>query len=197
MFADASTAFRFPAMAMGGLALWVTYLFGARAYSRRAGAWPRCSWADAARLLQRAPGLLRRAHHGDVDLVHVRVLALADQTGGSGGRSRGGIVYGLTLDDQARRLEAAGAHRPARALRPVARAHRQASDRPLRAAGRAARHGHAGAASSGTRSGPGCGTTRVPRLQEWFAFHLNHVYYNMEFSTRSTSRLPRRAGTCR
>ena len=32
LFADASTAFRLPGMAMGGLALWITYLFGARAY---------------------------------------------------------------------------------------------------------------------------------------------------------------------
>ena len=36
LFADASTAFRFPGMVMGGLALYVTYLFGARAFSKRA-----------------------------------------------------------------------------------------------------------------------------------------------------------------
>ena len=37
VFDDESTAFRLPAMAAAGLMLWVTYLFGARAFSRRAG----------------------------------------------------------------------------------------------------------------------------------------------------------------
>ena len=37
IFADASTAFRFPGMCMGGLLVGTTYLFGARALSRRAG----------------------------------------------------------------------------------------------------------------------------------------------------------------
>ena len=37
VFEDFSTACRFPAMLMGGLAIAVTYLFAARAYSRRAG----------------------------------------------------------------------------------------------------------------------------------------------------------------
>jgi len=37
IFSEASLAFRFPAMVMSGLALWFIYLFGARAYSRRAG----------------------------------------------------------------------------------------------------------------------------------------------------------------
>ena len=36
---------RFPAMCMGGMALWVTYLFGARVYSRRAGAVAAASFA--------------------------------------------------------------------------------------------------------------------------------------------------------
>lgn len=37
VFADASTAFRLPGMMSAGMAIWVTYLFGARAWSRRAG----------------------------------------------------------------------------------------------------------------------------------------------------------------
>src|SRR6202041_3520535 len=37
VFSDASTAFRLPGMGMAALAIWVTYLFGARAWSRRAG----------------------------------------------------------------------------------------------------------------------------------------------------------------
>ena len=37
IFAEAGTAFRFPGMVMGGLALWLVYVMGTRAYSRRAG----------------------------------------------------------------------------------------------------------------------------------------------------------------
>ncbi|HQY62623.1 MAG TPA: hypothetical protein PK141_14595, partial [Polyangiaceae bacterium] len=37
VFADASTAFRFPGMVMMGLAVYVTYLFGTQLSSRRAG----------------------------------------------------------------------------------------------------------------------------------------------------------------
>ena len=37
VFREASTAFRFPAMVMSSASLYLTYLFGARAYSRRAG----------------------------------------------------------------------------------------------------------------------------------------------------------------
>ncbi len=37
VFAEAGTAMRFPGMVMGGLALWLVYIMGTRAYSRRAG----------------------------------------------------------------------------------------------------------------------------------------------------------------
>lgn len=37
VFVEAGTAFRFPGMVMGGLALWLVYVMGVRAYSRRAG----------------------------------------------------------------------------------------------------------------------------------------------------------------
>lgn len=37
VFAEAGTAMRFPGMVMGGLALWLVYVMGTRAYSRRAG----------------------------------------------------------------------------------------------------------------------------------------------------------------
>lgn len=37
LFAEAGTAMRFPGMVMGGLALWLIYIMGTRAYSRRAG----------------------------------------------------------------------------------------------------------------------------------------------------------------
>ena len=37
IFDDQSTAFRFPGMVSMGVAIWITYLFAARLYSRRAG----------------------------------------------------------------------------------------------------------------------------------------------------------------
>jgi hypothetical protein len=37
IFAEAGTAFRFPSMVMAGLSLWLVYIMGARAFSRRAG----------------------------------------------------------------------------------------------------------------------------------------------------------------
>ncbi len=37
VFAEAGTAMRFPGMVMGGLSLWLIYIMGTRAYSRRAG----------------------------------------------------------------------------------------------------------------------------------------------------------------
>src|SRR5262249_24511272 len=52
---DASTAFRLPAMAVSAAALWVTYLFGARAYGRRAG-------LVAAVLLGAMPNVFFHAH---------------------------------------------------------------------------------------------------------------------------------------
>ncbi|MFO0557335.1 MAG: glycosyltransferase family 39 protein [Polyangiales bacterium] len=37
VFAEAGTAMRFPGMVMGGLSMWLVYVMGTRAYSRRAG----------------------------------------------------------------------------------------------------------------------------------------------------------------
>jgi 4-amino-4-deoxy-L-arabinose transferase-like glycosyltransferase len=66
VFSDASTSFRFPAMAMMGLAIWVTYLFGARAYSRRAG-------AIAAILLGLMPQVFYNAH---LDCFDIPIVAM-------------------------------------------------------------------------------------------------------------------------
>ena len=98
VFGDASTAFRFPGMVMGGLALWVTYVFGARVFSRTAG-------FVAALLLALMPHLFYNAHLACFDvpimtmwLLSVYVFWRADTEGGLGWAAAFALVYGLTLE---------------------------------------------------------------------------------------------------
>lgn len=177
LFDDASTAFRFPAMCTMGLAIWVTYLFGARAYSRRAG-------AMAAVLLGLMPRVFYNAHLDCFDIPIVGMCAWTFymywrvQVDGGWLRALGaGVVYGLALATK----EAAWFY----ALAIVPHAIFVNMGDPMR----------------------GLKTARLPvivimavvgplvwwmlwpwmwhdlpqRLDEWLAFHLNHVYYNMEF----------------
>ena len=71
VFADASTAFRFPAMCTAGIALWTTYLFGARAWARRAG-------VVAAVLLGLMPRVFFHAHLAcfDVPIMAMWIVCL-------------------------------------------------------------------------------------------------------------------------
>ncbi|WP_394844336.1 glycosyltransferase family 39 protein [Pendulispora brunnea] len=98
IIADASTAFRLPGMATGGLSLWVTYLFGARVYSRRAG-------LMAAVLLALMPHIFFHAHLACFDMpiaamwilsVYVYYRSVQEKT--LGWALAAGIVYGLTLE---------------------------------------------------------------------------------------------------
>ena len=98
IFADASTAFRFPGMAMAGFALWITYIFGARLFSRPAG-------AVAAALLALMPHLFYNAHLACFDvpivtmwLLSVYVFYRSSQTGTFAWAIAAGVVYGLTLE---------------------------------------------------------------------------------------------------
>jgi hypothetical protein len=98
VFADASTAFRFPGMVMMGVAIYVTYLFGARVYSRRAG-------AMGAVLLGLAPNMFYNAHLAcfDVPIMAMWIVCIytywrAEVKGGLGRALLCGVVYGLTLD---------------------------------------------------------------------------------------------------
>ena len=97
VFDDASTAFRFPGMVLAGVSLWVTYLFGARAYSRRAG-------AVAAAIVALAPHTFYNAHLAcfDVPIMAMWTLCLyvywrSIASGGSAWALAAGVVYGLTL----------------------------------------------------------------------------------------------------
>ena len=120
IFTDASTAFRFPGMVMMGVALWVTYLFGARAYSRRAG-------AIAAALLALMPRVFYNAHlacfdvpdRRDVDVVHLRLLADAGR-GGMAVGDRNGRGLRAHARDEGKCLVLAGGDRAARHRRELA-----------------------------------------------------------------------------
>jgi hypothetical protein len=98
VFHDASTAFRFPAMCVAGLALWVTYLFGARAFSRRAG-------IIAAALLGAMPHLFFNAHLAcfDVPIAAMWIWCVYAYWRSVEERSVGwfiavGVTYGFMLD---------------------------------------------------------------------------------------------------
>jgi hypothetical protein len=180
VFADASTAFRFPGMVMMGLAQWVTYLFGARAYSRRAG-------AMAAVLLGLMPRVFYNAHLACFDVPIMAMwtwcmyLYWRSQTqGGIWWAILAGIAYGLTLETK----EAAWY-----LLVPIVPHALFVQFRAVVGKRGAARFALPGALLGMVTLGPlvwyalwpWMWNDTLPRLQEWFAFHLNHVYYNMEF----------------
>jgi Dolichyl-phosphate-mannose-protein mannosyltransferase len=97
VFTDASTAFRFPGMCMAGLTLYLTYLFGVRAYGRWSG-------IVAAVLLGLMPRVFYNAHLAcfDVPIMAMWTLCIyvywrGVQSGGIGWALGAGVAYGLTL----------------------------------------------------------------------------------------------------
>ena len=98
VFSDASTAFRFPAMCTAGMALWTTYIFGARLWSRPAG-------LAAAALLGLMPRVFFHAHLAcfDVPIMAMWILCVyvnwrAIETGNLVWALAAGVIYGLTLE---------------------------------------------------------------------------------------------------
>ncbi len=180
VFEDASTAFRFPGMLMMGLALWVTYLFGAGAYSRRAG-------VIAAVLLGLMPRVFYNAHLAcfDVPIMAmwtwcIYVYWRAQQEGGLGWAIATGMAYGLTLDTKHNAWILPAVLVPhafwlqRKHLASEMKAGRLSIPAPLVAM-----------VTIGPLvfyySWPWIWNDTLPRLQEYFEFHFHHVYYNMEF----------------
>ena len=98
LFADQSTAWRFPGMCMMGLALYVTYRFGAAAFSRRAG-------FVAAIALGLQPAIFYHAHLACFDIPImamwtscIYVYWRAEKEKGFGWAVFAGVMYGLTLE---------------------------------------------------------------------------------------------------
>jgi 4-amino-4-deoxy-L-arabinose transferase-like glycosyltransferase len=98
VFADASTAFRLPGMATAALAIWVIYLFGARAWSRRAG-------AVAAVLFALMPRVFFHAHLAcfDIPITAMWILCVYVHWRAQERRTLAwilgaGLVFGLALE---------------------------------------------------------------------------------------------------
>jgi hypothetical protein len=177
---DASTAYRIPAMLVAGGGLWVTYLFGARAWNRRAG-------LVAAALLGLMPRVFFHAHLAcfDVPIMTMWILCIyvhwrAQETRSLGWAIAAGLVYGLTLETKhnAWMLPAA--------LVPHALFVQR---REIVAALRGGRIAIPTSLVSMAVLGPIVFVGLWPylwndtlaRIQWYVDFHLNHEYYNIEF----------------
>jgi hypothetical protein len=180
VFDDASTAFRFPAMCFMGLAIWVTYLFGARAYSRRAG-------VIAAALLALMPRVFYNAHLACFDVPIMAMWAWciyvywrATQERGIAWAIATGVVYGFTLDTKHNAW-----FLPLVIVPHALWTHRRETWKQLRAG----RLSLPATLIAMVTIGPLVFLSLWPwmwndtseRLQEWFNFMTNHAYYNMEF----------------
>jgi hypothetical protein len=189
VFEDASTAFRFPGMCMGGLTLWVTYLFGARTYGRWAG-------LTAAVLLALMPRVFFNAHLAcfDVGIMAMWTLCIyvywrATAKGGLGWALAAGVVYGLTLLTKHNAWILPAVFIPHALVvhaRPTLR--QLAAGRLLVPASLVAMlvigpvvfyYGW-----------PWLWRDPVARATDYLRFHLNHEYYNMEFLGRNYASAP-------
>jgi hypothetical protein len=185
VFADASTAWRFPGMCMMGLALWLTYMFAARAFSRRAG-------VVAALALGLMPRVFYNAHLACFDvpimamwLACVYVYWRGEKEGGAGWAILAGIVYGLTLDTKHNAWML-----PAVFVPHALVAHGRAIARSVSRTGRVPIPGSLVAmATIGPAvfllSWPWLWNDTLPRIQEYVNFHVHHEYYNIEFLGRT------------
>ena len=180
VFTDASTSFRFPGMVMSGVALWVTYLFGARAYSRRAG-------VIAAVLLGLMPRVFYNAHLACFDVAImamwtwcIYVYWRSQQEGGLLWAIAAGVMYGLTLDTKHNAWIMPAVFVPHALL-----LHGRAMARQLKVGRLPLPAALVAMATIGPlvcyALWPWMWNDTMPRIQEYLNFHLHHEYYNMEF----------------
>jgi hypothetical protein len=173
LFDDQSTAFRFPGMLMMGLAIWVTYLFAAKAYSRRAG-------IVAAFALGLMPNVFYHAHLAcfDVPIMAMWIACVfaywnAEKKGGLGWALVAAIIYGLTLETKHNVV----AGRPTARLvvhgRRSATSTKNAPPDPASLVAMAQ-----SAPRSSSSSGRGSGTRSANQRART---SVHHEYYNIEF----------------
>ncbi len=180
LFTDQSTAFRFPAMVLSSASLWITYLFGARAYSRRAG-------LVGALSLALMPHVFFHSHLACFDapimtmwIASIYVYWRSRQQGGLGWALLAGIVYGLTLETK----------HNAWILPAVFIPHALVAG--WGGTGRLWKRGVFPIPASILSMAivgplvfywlwPWLWNDTFARLQEYVNFHVNHVYYNIEY----------------
>ena len=177
---EASLAFRLPGMAAAGMAIWTTYLFGARAWTRRAG-------LVAALLLALMPRVFFHAHLAcfDVPITAMWILCVYVHWRAQERRTLGwtiavGIVFGLTLETKHNAWIL-----PLVLVPHAIFVHRRAF---LRELGRARLSVPASVVSMATIAPlvfyalwPYLWHDTFARLQWYVEFHLNHEYYNIEY----------------
>jgi hypothetical protein len=181
IFTDQSTAFRLPGMLSMGVALWVTYLFGARAFSRRAG-------IIAAVALGLMPNVFYHAHLAcfDVPIMAMWILCVftywcAEKKGGFGWALLAGIVYGLTLETKHNAWMLPAVFVPhAMLVHGRAMATDTAKNARLPIPASLVAMATVGPAVF-VLLWPWLWNDTLPRIQEYVNFHLHHDYYNIEF----------------
>jgi 4-amino-4-deoxy-L-arabinose transferase-like glycosyltransferase len=177
---EASDAFRLPAMVFAGAAVWTTYLFGARAWSRRAG-------IAAAALFALMPRVFFHAHLAcfDVPITTMWILCIyvhwrAQETRAIGWAIAAGIVFGLTLETKHNAWEL-----PAVFVPHAFFVHRHAIWRALRVGRLPVPLSLVSMAILGPivfyALWPYLWYDTLGRVQWYVNFHLNHEYYNIEF----------------
>ncbi|MBX3229002.1 MAG: glycosyltransferase family 39 protein [Labilithrix sp.] len=185
LFTDQSTAFRFPGMLMMGLALYVTYLFAARRFSRRAG-------VVAALALGLMPNVFYHAHLAcfDVPIMAMWIACIfaywrAEKHPGLGAAVLAGVVYGLTLETKHNAWMLPGVFVPHAIL-----IHWRTAAKETQETGRV---GLPASLLMMATIGPALflllwpwlWNDTLPRLQEYVNFHVHHEYYNIEFLHRT------------
>ena len=181
---DASTAFRIPGMLSMSVALWTTYLFGARAWTRRAG-------LVAAVLLGLMPRVFFHAHLAcfDVPVMAVWILCVYVYWRSQDTRSLGwalavGLVFGLALETKHNAWML-----PAVIVPHALFVQRREILRSLRAGRLSIPTSLVSMAVIGPivflALWPYLWNDTLARVQGYVEFHLNHEYYNIEFLGRN------------
>jgi 4-amino-4-deoxy-L-arabinose transferase-like glycosyltransferase len=184
LFPDGGTAYRFPAMTLGGVAVAVLYLWGREAAGRVAGVVSALSFAFM-------PHVFFHAHLAGLDvpaatmwLVTSYVYFRSLVSGRRGFALAAGVLYGLFLDTKHNAWLlpfALAAH-----LAVVRLVERR---RGLERNGRFVPEGLVAIVLLGPlvfyAIWPWIWSATFERLAEWVRFHMNHDYYNMAFLGRT------------
>jgi uncharacterized membrane protein (UPF0136 family) len=184
VFSDASTAYRFPAMVVAGIAVATTYLFGARAWNRRAG-------LVAATLFALMPRVFFHAHLAcfDVPITSMWLLCVyahwrAQETRSVGWTIATGIVFGLALETKLNSW-----FLPVAIVPHALFVHRHALLRGLKVGRVTLPASLVSMAVLGPivfyALWPYLWNDTLSRLQWYVDFHLHHEYYNIEFLGRN------------